>query len=147
MAGLQVSEIVTILSGVVYVVKLKTLMHRLWANGNKYYHRSFRYTNPAMCSMVMKLDFFFRAIPTRTLIERKEKCVGGKKAKDRISVFIYGNIVGDFEKPSVVGKAANPRSFKGLGRYSLPVQWKFNKKSWMTAAIMEEWLHGFNLKT
>ncbi|KAJ8887245.1 hypothetical protein PR048_013460 [Dryococelus australis] len=73
---------------------------------------------PAMCSMVMKLDFFFRAIPTRTLIERKEKCVGGKKAKDRISVFIYGNIVGDFEKPSVVGKAANPRSFKDLDRDS-----------------------------
>ncbi|KAJ8892938.1 hypothetical protein PR048_005519 [Dryococelus australis] len=99
-----------------------------------------------MCSIVMKLAFFFRAIPTRTLAECKEKCVGGKKSKERINVFFCWNMVGDLEKPFVVGKAANPRSFKGLDRDSLPVQWKSNKKSWMTAAIMEEWLHGFNLK-
>ncbi|KAJ8866072.1 hypothetical protein PR048_033596 [Dryococelus australis] len=35
MAGLKVSEIATILSGVVYVVKLKQLIQRLLANGNK----------------------------------------------------------------------------------------------------------------
>jgi hypothetical protein len=26
----------------------------------------------------------------------------------------------------------------------LPVVWKSNKKAWMTAALMEEWLMGFN---
>ncbi|KAJ8889400.1 hypothetical protein PR048_008899 [Dryococelus australis] len=49
-------------------------------------------------------------------------------------VFICDNMVGDFVKPLVVEKAANPRSFKA------------NKKSWLTAAIMEKWLHGSNLK-
>ncbi|KAJ8895431.1 hypothetical protein PR048_000763 [Dryococelus australis] len=50
-----------------------------------------------------------RAIPTRTLAKRKEKCVVGIEI---------------------------PFQYNG----------SLTKKSWMTAAIMEEWLHGFNLK-
>ncbi|KAJ8879855.1 hypothetical protein PR048_020472 [Dryococelus australis] len=55
-------------------------------------------------------------------------------------------MVGDLEIPLAVGKAANPRLIKGLDRDSLPVQWKSNEKSWVTADTIEEWLQGFNLK-
>ncbi|KAJ8888291.1 hypothetical protein PR048_007778 [Dryococelus australis] len=71
--------------------------------------------------MVMK-RLFFRAIPTRTLAERKERCVGGKKAKERISVFMCGDMMGDLEKLLAFEKTASPRSFKGLDRDSLTVQ-------------------------
>jgi hypothetical protein len=44
------------------------------------------------------------------------------------------------------GKAAKPRHFKNLKINNLPVIWRNNKKAWMTAATMEEWLNMFNAK-
>jgi hypothetical protein len=44
------------------------------------------------------------------------------------------------------GKAAKPRCFKNLTINNLPVIWRNNKKAWMTAATMEEWLNMFNAK-
>jgi hypothetical protein len=42
------------------------------------------------------------------------------------------------------GKPAKPRCFKNLKINNLPVIWRNNKKTWMTAATMEEWLNMFN---
>jgi hypothetical protein len=54
--------------------------------------------------------------------------------------------MGEMEKPLTIGKAANRRCFKNLKINSLPVIWRNNKKAWMTAATMEEWLNMFNAK-
>jgi hypothetical protein len=48
-------------------------------------------------------------------------------------------------KPLVIGKAAK-RCFKNLKINNLPMIWINNKKAWMTAATMEEWLNMFNAK-
>jgi hypothetical protein len=53
-------------------------------------------------------------------------------------------MVGEMEKPLVIGKAAKLRCFKTLKINNLPAIWRNNKKSWMTAATMEEWLNMFN---
>jgi hypothetical protein len=50
------------------------------------------------------------------------------------------------EKRLVIGKTAKPRCLKNLKINTLPVIWRNNKKAWMTAAIMEEWLITFNAK-
>ena len=44
----------------------------------------------------------------------------------------------------VIGKAAKPRCFQNLDIRKLPVEWRSNKKAWMTSQIMEEWLTAFN---
>jgi hypothetical protein len=46
----------------------------------------------------------------------------------------------------VIGNAARPRVFKEKCTDSkyLPVNWRFNKKAWMTQAIFEEWLTDLN---
>jgi hypothetical protein len=62
-------------------------------------------------------------------------------SKERLTVLLCGNMVGEMEKPLVIGKAANPRCFKSLKINSLPVIWRNNKKAWMTAATMVEWLN------
>jgi hypothetical protein len=55
-------------------------------------------------------------------------------------------MVGEIEKPLVIGKAAKPRCFRNLKIYNLPVIWRNNKKAWMDAATMEKWLNMFNAK-
>jgi hypothetical protein len=44
----------------------------------------------------------------------------------------------------MIGKAAKANN--NLKISNLPVVWRNNKKSWITAATMEEWLHMFNAK-
>jgi hypothetical protein len=44
------------------------------------------------------------------------------------------------------GKAAKPRCCKNRKINNLPMIWRKNKKAWMTAATVEEWLNMFNAK-
>jgi hypothetical protein len=54
---------------------------------------------------------------------------------------------GEMEKPLVMGKAAKPRCFRKMDIWKLPVDWRSDKKTWMTSQIMEEWLvNGFQWK-
>jgi hypothetical protein len=53
-------------------------------------------------------------------------------------------MVGEMEKLLMTGKAAKPRCFKNLKMNNVPMIWRNNKKAWMTAASMEEWLNTFN---
>ncbi|PNF41040.1 hypothetical protein B7P43_G08225 [Cryptotermes secundus] len=48
------------------------------------------------------------------------------------------------EKTLVIGKAAKPRCFQNMDIQKLPVEWRSNKKAWMTSYIMEEWVSAFN---
>lgn len=89
---------------------------------------------------------FFRAFPSKTLALKGEKCVGGKISKERLTVFLCGNLAGEMERPLVIGKAKRPRCFQKLRIDSLPVIWKSNKKAWMTTSLMEEWLINFNAR-
>ncbi|CAI6357775.1 unnamed protein product [Macrosiphum euphorbiae] len=44
----------------------------------------------------------------------------------------------------VIGKAKKPRCFKGIK--SLPVDYRSNKKAWMTSSLFSEWLLNFDRK-
>lgn len=82
---------------------------------------------------------FFKCLPSRTLAFRNEKCVGGKKSKERITVMVGSNWSGTEKlRLLVIGKSKNPRCFKGL-QY-LEVDYENNSKSWMTSELYEKWL-------
>ena len=51
---------------------------------------------------------FYRALPDKTLAEKKKECKGGKKAKERITVAFFANAAGEKELTVVIGKAAKP---------------------------------------
>jgi hypothetical protein len=89
---------------------------------------------------------FLQALPTKSLTVKGEKCTGGKMSKQRLTVLLCGNMAGEMEKPLGIGKAAKPRCFKNLKINNLSVIWRNDKKAWMTAATMEEWLNMFNAK-
>ena len=42
--------------------------------------------------------------------------------------------------PLVIGKALNPRCFRGVDKGLLPVIYRANRKAWMTGLLFKEWL-------
>lgn len=89
---------------------------------------------------------FFRALPDRTLAVKGSDCAGGKKSKERVTVAVTVNAVGDFETPLIIGHAQKPRCFRNLTQSRLPVKWTANKKAWMTGKIFKDWITAFNRK-
>lgn len=89
---------------------------------------------------------FFRALPHRSLVAKGDQCKGGKEAKERISILFCVSQLGEKVKPFVIGKAENPRCFRGVRKSDLPVYWRSNKKAWMTTALFEDFLADFNRK-
>ncbi|KMZ74308.1 hypothetical protein ZOSMA_13167G00010, partial [Zostera marina] len=75
-------------------------------------------------------------MPNKTLAFKGERCAGGKKSKERVTVLIGSNASGT-EKLSlfVIGKSAKPRCFKNA---KLPVKYEANKKAWMTVIILRK---------
>jgi hypothetical protein len=55
-------------------------------------------------------------------------------------VMLCCNFTGEKLKPLVIGKAENPRCFRGVQKNQLTVTWKSNRKAWMTRALFQEWL-------
>ena len=88
----------------------------------------------------------FRSRKDKTLYIAGQDCRGGKRSKERITVMLCGNAAGDKERALVIGKSAHPRCFKNIQLSELNVDYRSNRKAWMTSAIFEEWLEKFNRK-
>lgn len=91
-------------------------------------------------------SLFFRALPVKSLQLKGERCSGGKKAKERLTVLLTVFADGKIEKPMVIGKSSKPRCFKNLNLNKLPVEWRANRKAWMTTCLFEEYLINLNVK-
>jgi hypothetical protein len=80
-----------------------------------------------------------KCLPDKTLSFKKEKCHGNKLSKERVTCLLCVNMSGT-EKLRVllIGKSAKPRCFKGIKWF--PVDYRSNKKAWMTSDIFENWL-------
>ena len=89
---------------------------------------------------------FFRTLPNRSLVVRKDSCKGGKQSKQRITVLLAASAMGEKLKPLVIGKSANPRCFKGVNKTALGVQYEANKKAWMVSDLFRSWLKSLDRK-
>ena len=61
---------------------------------------------------------YYRALPERTLSVKGAAVCGGKKSKERITLSLCVNGIGEFERALVIGHAARPRCFKREYRIS-----------------------------
>lgn len=92
-----------------------------------------------------ELGLFYKLTPDKTLKFKDESCKGGKLSKERITVLVCANMTGSEKlKLLVIGKSANPRCFRGVK--SLPVDYKSNRRAWMTSAIFETMLRAWDRK-
>ncbi len=83
---------------------------------------------------------FWRLLPDKTLAVKGERCSGGKKSKERITVLVAANMDGSDKLPLyIIGKFAKPRCFKNVR--SLPVTYVANRKAWMDSGLFTSWVH------
>lgn len=76
-----------------------------------------------------------KALPEKSLAEKKKECRGGEKSKERVTVAFFA---GGKELSIVIGKYAKPRCFKGMRDVSKPagIPYYSNAKAWMNMEIM-----------
>ncbi|KAL4132878.1 hypothetical protein QTP88_009955 [Uroleucon formosanum] len=68
-----------------------------------------------------------------------ETCSGGKLSNERLTILVASNMTGSYKKKLlVIGKSKIPRCFKNVK--NLTVDFKSNKKAWMTGDIFSDWL-------
>uniref|UniRef100_A0A3Q2XR58 HTH CENPB-type domain-containing protein n=1 Tax=Hippocampus comes TaxID=109280 RepID=A0A3Q2XR58_HIPCM len=89
---------------------------------------------------------FFRTLPSRSYVSKRESAKNGKLAKDRITVLLASSMVGEKLRPLVIGKSANPRCFTKDYKQQMRVTYEANRKAWMTSEIFLKWLHQLNNK-
>lgn len=87
---------------------------------------------------------FWRALPNKGLCQKSKACKGGKKSKERMTVALIVNAVGEKEKAIVIWKSEKPRCFRSVRKEDLPVEYFSQKKSWMTGEILNTVLQTVN---
>lgn len=86
-----------------------------------------------------ELGLFFKCLPDKTLTFKNDKCSGGKRSKERVTLLLAANADGSEKlKPYMIGKYAKPRCFIGIR--SFPITYRANSKAWMTSQLFQEWL-------
>ena len=76
-------------------------------------------------------------MPNKTLHFKGDACVRGKSSKQRITALVRANIdESENFKFLVIGKFKNLRCFTGIK--TLPVDYVFNTKAWMTQDIFSK---------
>ena len=87
---------------------------------------------------------FYKLKPDKTLDFKGHKCSGGKKSKERLTVLVGASMTGEKLPLLVIGKAKNPRCFKGVR--NLPLEYTANRNAWMTGDIFKDYLKKWNSK-
>ena len=92
---------------------------------------------------------FWRALSDKSLSVKKGKCKGGKHAKQRITVLLIVNALGEKEPPIIIGRSLTPRCFKNVKDKRRPCgsYYYANKKAWMDSELMEEILRTLSRKS
>ena len=87
---------------------------------------------------------FWKCSLNRTYTISKEDKANGKFSKDRITILLEANMLGEKLKPLVIGRLKKPRCFKNFDIEKLPIYYHWNTKSWMTLTIFQDWLKDLN---
>ena len=80
-------------------------------------------------------------MPSKTLASAGEaQAPGFKKVKDRVSILACANASGSHKLPLLlIGKSQNPRCFKHVNMEKLPVTYRSQHNTWITATIFKDW--------
>jgi hypothetical protein len=84
----------------------------------------------------------WKALPDHTLAFKNEHVSGDKFPKERVMCLVCASMSGEKVLLLVIGKYAKPQAFKHANR--LPVEYRANRKAWMTSTLFDEWLLKFD---
>ncbi|KAE9528840.1 hypothetical protein AGLY_012415 [Aphis glycines] len=81
-----------------------------------------------------EFGLFFKLMPDKSLVFKREKCHGGKLSKERLSVLACTNATGSQKlRLLVIGKSKAPRCFKNVRTF--PCDYVSQNRAWMTAKL------------
>ena len=91
---------------------------------------------------------FWKALPDKSLTEKKKRCRGGKQANQRVTGAFFVNAAGEKEPLIVIGKRKTPRCFRKLRDQSRPAGCYYfaNSKAWMQSELMIRILQTLNTR-
>lgn len=88
---------------------------------------------------VEETGLLYKALPDMAFSLQGERCPGGIRSRQRITVLLCANMTGTEKFPLlVVGRHDKPASFRNVK--SLPVQYVSNPSAWMTSESFGAWL-------
>src|SRR6266540_4695449 len=86
---------------------------------------------------------FWKMKPSRTISNGLVS--GTKQSKDRVTILLTCNAIGNEKLPPLfIHKYENPRALKNINKKTLPVDYYWNKKSWMQVSIWNEYIKKLN---
>jgi hypothetical protein len=85
---------------------------------------------------------FWKALLEHTLAFKNERVSGGKLYKERVTCLVCASMVGEKVPLLVIGKHTKLRAFKHANR--LPVEYRANRKAWMTSTLFDQCLLKFD---
>jgi hypothetical protein len=85
---------------------------------------------------------FWKALPDCNLAFKNECVSGGKLSKERVTCLVCASMAGEKVSLLVIGEYAKPLAFKRANR--LPIEYRANRKAWMTSTLFDEWLLKFD---
>lgn len=85
------------------------------------------------------MTFFPQTLPNKNLCLKNDSCKNEKHPKERLTMFLCCNKIGNFQKIVVKGYAVKPWCFKNMNIKKLSIMRRHKKKAWMTQFIMTEW--------
>ena len=91
-----------------------------------------------------EFGLFYQCLPDKSYHFTKEKCIGDKHNKVRLTGMAAGNAFGERCPIFVIGKSKTPRCFKGVKH--IPCRYRAQKKSWMNSELFEEWVKELDRK-
>ncbi|CAI6354755.1 unnamed protein product [Macrosiphum euphorbiae] len=91
-----------------------------------------------------EFGLFFKLMPDKSLVFKREKCRGGKLSKERLSVLACTNATGSQKlRLLVIGKSKAPRCFKNVRTF--PCDYVSQNRAWMTGDIFINWIKQLDL--
>ncbi|CAF0998479.1 unnamed protein product, partial [Brachionus calyciflorus] len=76
-----------------------------------------------------ELGLFWRLMPNKTFTVKDSVCKYGKQSKERVTVFVCANMIGDKLPLIVIGKSENPSNFNEIQK--LRLNYYSNSSAWM----------------
>ena len=102
-------------------------------------HQTLRDYDPKDIFNCDETGLFWKMKPSRTI--SNGPVAGTKQSKDRVTILFTCNSTGTEKlRPLFIHKYENPRALKNINKNSLPVNYYWNKKSWMQVSIWNDYL-------
>ncbi|XP_053985498.1 tigger transposable element-derived protein 1-like [Hylaeus volcanicus] len=96
--------------------------------------------SPSQVFNVDETELYWKRMPPCSSTVKEESSTIFRASRDRLTLLLGGNAAGDCKlKPMMVHRVQNPRALRGIVKSSLPVIWRGNKRSLVTASIFEDW--------